>query len=901
MLLYRILTRLLPRGFRERNAEEMEEIARELTSDPSRVRRTLSRLAACWDVCSMAVRLRLGMPGADVPVDPFAPGRPDGRLKSLASDLLRGLALSLRSLRSRPGFAVITILVLALGIGSATTIFSVVNGVLLRPLPYLDSNRIGTLWHHFGIGAQSGPLVNPQDVWDYRAWSERFEAFTYGSGADRLLHVGDDARITLMARVEGGFFEFFGYEPILGRSIQREDDLPESPLVAVLSHRLWMGAFGGDSEVVGTTVDLAGQPHQIVGVMPPDFQLQLPAEAFFLKDAEIWVAARVPPDYRGTRIYTVHTAFGRIKPDVTFEQAQEELDEMVARTRSLEPELETAQLWAEIVPLNEDTVKHARPYLVLLLYAVGLILLVSCANAANLLLVRGHARAWEISIRNALGASRRRLFLLVLTESAVLAAAGGALGVALGAVGLEAVRILGRESLPRLDTVSFEWRVLLFALGLSVAAALISGMIPAVRASRGRPADVLGGSRRGSGSRSRTRIQNGLVLAEVAMSFVLLVGTGLLVRSFSALQRVDPGFSTEDVMTLRVSLPRDAYPGGRSRWDFYQEMAQRIETFPEVSSVAAVTQLPLTGSGYQAPYAYDEVTATNWESTSADVRWTTPGFFRTIGAEIVAGTDFTPEELESGESIVIIGDGLAAQAFPDGPAVGQFLQTSSNEVSEQNRYSRVVGVVSHLHLHDLTRPWLKQIFAPMRFGGEFTGRDHFSVLVRIESPAADLAERIRGVVEGMGQGIAVQDFRPIEALVGRAMGSQRVSMVLMTLFGLTSLLLASIGLYGVLSFAVGSRTKEIGVRVALGQRTASIHWLVIRQGMGLVLLSILVGGVVSLGMAGVVGSLLYEVEPVDPATYLGVAFVLSGCGFLACWRPARRATRIEPVEALRVE
>lgn len=885
--LFRMLLCLLPRDFRERNGAEMEEVAEELSSRRAVVVGHLGWFRACGDVVLTAIRIR---------VAGVVAGSARRRRPRASGGLPQDLRHAARALGKRPGFALVTAVVLGLGIGATTTIFSVADGVLLRPLPYEASDRIGILWHHFGVDAQSLPALNPRDVWDYRAWSEEFEAFTYGSGGDRLVTVDGESRITLTAYVEAGFFEFFGYEPALGRSIRPEDDRPGAEAVLVLSHRMWVEVFGGDPDVLGETVSLGPDPYRIVGVLPADFHLLVPAEALFLKDAEVWVPTRLDPDYSGSRSFTRFTGFARIRPGTTFERAQVDLDRMAERLRTIASEHEIGQLRAEIVPLRADVVKHVRPVIRLLFGAVVLILLISCVNVANLLLARGHTRSWELSVRAALGASRRRLFLLVLAESVVLAAVGGALGVGFAAVGVEGVSVLARDNLPLMDEVALDGRVLLFAGVASLLSAVASGALPALGAARGRPAAVLSGARRSTTARAGLRFRDGLMVVEVALTFVLLVGAGLVLRSFTNLLAVDPGYAAEGRLTFRLAPPRASYPDAAARVTFYRDLEDRLRTLPGVRAVSAVNQLPLTGQGYAQGYAYDEDTVENWDRVSADGRWVTPGYFRTMGARLVAGREFTEADIDSGARVVIVDDRLARQAFPEGGAVGRSLQTTRSGGTRE-----IVGVVEHLRLHDLSRPVLTQLYAPLRFGGEFSGRDHFSVVIHADGSLDELESMVRRIVHEIDPEVAVQDVRPLERLVARARGPARIALVLMAIFGATAVALASVGLYGVLSFFVGQRRKEIGIRMALGQRRRSIHGLVLGRGMRLVALSVAIGFVASLAAAPRLAPLLFQVSPLDPATHLAVAGLLGLCAALACWMPARKTMRIDPVEALRVE
>lgn len=887
---YRLLLRLLPREFRNRHGREMEALFAEHLEGGSALDGAAAWARACWDVVKMAAVLRIRGRGR-------RNGNRERRATAMTTmdGLVQDLRFATRSLRRRPGFAVVAVTVLAVGIGAVTTIFSVVNGVLLRPLPYEASERIGILWHDLGDGAQSLPALHPLDLYDYREWSTTFEAFTLASGRERILGGQDDAELVDVGYVEAGFFEFFGTRPLHGRSIAPEDDRPGADPVVVLSHRLWARRFGADPGVVGGTVELDGERHRVIGVLPAGFRLHLPGEAFLLTDAEAWAAVRVDPADLPPRNYTGYTAFGRVQPGVSFADAQEDLDRMEARLRERHPVHAASNLQVRVVPLHEDVVKAARPGLVFLFGAVGLVLLVASMNVANLLVARGRSREGELSIRAALGAGRLRVVRLVLLESLVLAGAGGALGVALAGAGLAAVRAMGRAHLPRLDAVALDGPVLLLTAAVSVLAAVVAGLVPALRAGEVGPARVLAAVGRGGTTRSRARFRDGLILLEVAVSLVLLVGAGLMIRSFGALQEVDPGFSTEGLLTFRLSLPDDAYPDDESQTAFYRDLEERLGALPGVMAVSAISQLPLTGSGPLQPYAYDEETAASWESVTADERWVAPGFFRAVRATMLAGREFTPRDMTSDLPLVVVDDRLAARAFPDGDAVGRRLQIRPNEAPEEERYAEIIGVVSHLRLHDLAIPHLTQIYQPMR------GEDRFTVVVRSSGSPETLGPPIRQTVREMGPGIPFEDLRTMEALVSAALAPSRISLVLMVLFGAMALVLASVGLYGVLAFDVRQRTREMGIRIALGQGPGEVRWLVIARGMRLVLVAAAVGLGASVVLGRFASSILYGVEPVDPTTYLVVTGVLAVSSLLACWIPARRATRVDPAEALKAE
>ena len=886
---YRALLRLLPRGFRDAHGEEMEEVLTEHLADRAWLARVGIWLGAAWDVVCMAVRLRGAGP------TPRGRRTGEGRMTTMLEGLLRDLRITVRSLARRPGFSLVPVTVLALGIGATTTVVSVADTILLRPLPYEDSERIGIVWHDLGNGAQSLPALNPLDLYDYREWSEAFEAFTLAVGDEEILGGADDAELVDVGFVEAGFFEFFGTELVHGRTIVEEDDRPAAAPVAVLSHRLWTRRFGADPGVIGTDVLLDDESHRVVGVVPEDFRLHLPAEAFLLTDADLWTAVRIDPAELPPRNYTAFTAFARLRPGVSFIEAQEDLDRMESRLRELHPVHEASNLQARIVPLREDVVKDARPILLLLFGAVGLVFLVAAINVANLLVARGLSREGELSVRAALGAGRRRVVQTVLVEIFVLAAAAGVLGVLLAGAGVEAVRVLGGASLPRLDTVAVDASLLGVTACVSILAAMIAGIGPAIRVVGLRPTATLTETGRGGTAPSWIGFRDGLILVEVAASVVLLVGAGLMIRSFGALQRVDPGFAVEDRLTFRLSLPDEAYPEDEDQAAFYRTLEERLLGLPGVASLSAVSQLPLTGSGPLMPYAYDEETARNWESVTADRREVGPGFFRTMAATLLAGREFTAQDMTGEQSLLIVDDRLADRAFPDGDAVGRRLQIRRNDAPEPERYAEIIGVVRHLRLHDLARPHLTQIYEPM--GAE----DRFTVVVEAAGSARALEPSVRALVQELDPAIPLDDLRTMDTLVGAALTPERVSLALVTAFGLCALLLAAVGLYGVLAFDVHRRSREIGIRIALGQAPEQVRGLVLARGLRLVLGGIVGGSLAAVGLGRLASSMLFGVEASDPLTHLTVTGTLAVTALLACWIPARHATRVDPTEALRGE
>ncbi len=871
---------LLPPDFRRRHAEELEEVAQEHLAGTGRVGRARVWTMVVVDTLRVAWRLRHGR-------------EREGEGRTMRDKVWMDLSFAARALLRRPAFTLVAVTTLAVGIGANTAIFSVVDGVLLRPLPYPDSERIGILWHQLGHGAQNLPALHPLDLRDYRDRSELFDRFTMATGREWILGGQDDPELVDVGVVEAGFFEFFGATPILGRPITPEEDVPGVPPVAVLSHRLWTRRFGADPGVVGSSIELAGTRMEVIGVLPAWFRLELPPEAFLLRDAEVWVSLRLDPANQPPRNYTTFTGFGRLRRGATFAQGQTELEAIARQLAAEHPEHAASGLEVRLVPLLADVVKGARNGLLLLLGAVGFVLLIACANVANLLLVRGRARARELSIRAALGSGRAGLVRLTLVESLLLSVGGGALGLALAGASLELLTALGRASVPRLDAVRIDGGVLAFVGALCALSTVLFGLVPALRASSRDPADVLGADSRAGGGRRQGRFRDALVVFEVAASLVLLVGTGLMVRSFAALGSVHPGFATENRLSFRLALPFGAFRDTESRKVVERALVEEIGALPGVVRAAAISQLPLTGSGPLQPYAYDTETAAQWESVTADRRWITPGFFDAIGARLIEGRDLTSADV--GEATLIVDDRLAERAFPGESAVGRQLQVNPSDAPEEIRYARIVGVVEHLRLHDLRAPYLTQMYWAS------TGLPQMSFVVHASGDAEKLAPAVRAVVERLAPGAPVEELRTLDQLARASLAPERLALVLMSVFGATALLLACVGIYGVLSNLVSLQTREIGVRLALGQSPRRALAQVVGRGMRLVVAAVAIGLAGALVLSRLLAAGLYGVAPWDPATYGVVCLVLVGISALACWIPARRATAIDPSEALRAE
>ena len=807
----------------------------------------------------------------------------------------------MRTLARTPAFAAVAILTLALGIGATTAIFSVVHGVLMKPLPYRDPDRLANIWVDLGVGNQSLPAVSPGDYLDYQQRSKLFEAFSAATGPQVVGSTGalsgtagtDAERVDITA-VTVNFFPLLGADPFLGRHFTKEEEGLGGGAVVILSYRLWNRRFAADTSIVGRRIRLDGVDHTVVGVMPEQFNLLLPTEAFLVTDAQIWKPLRFNYAQMPPRNFTFFTVFGRLRPGVTFEQAQSEMDGIARQLRAEHAEHESSDMRIRVVPLQQDIVKHAEPALIALLVAVAFVLLIACANVAHLLLARSTARQHEMALRAALGARAWRLVRQLATESLVLAIASGAIGIAFASMVLSVLRSRNGGELPRMDAVTIDGTVLLFTLAVSIVTAVLFGLVPALRAARQDLNRTLRASASLSPGRVQVRLRAGLVIVEVASALVLLIGAGLLMRSFVRLQQVQPGFDSQQVLTFRVALPLASRPRADARRAYLKELERRLLAIPHVTHAGFTSQLPLTGSGPLQPYAYDEATARNWESATSDRRQVSPDYFHAMGTRLLAGRAFEDADRD-GPSRIVIDETLAAKAWPGEPAVGKRLQVQPNG-ADGERYSEVIGVVEHMRILDLTRAVRPQIWTPgFGFGGTF-----YTVLRSDQAPEL-LIDSVRRTVAALDPEVAIDRVMPMSMYVAEGLAQARMNVALMGAFGAAALVLAVVGVYGVISYSVGQRTREIGIRMALGEGPRRVRNSILIEGLRLIIPSLLLGAIAAWVLSQLIADLLYQTDAADPITFGATAAILLLVALAGCYIPARRATNVSPIRAIRAE
>jgi putative ABC transport system permease protein len=817
--------------------------------------------------------------------------------------LWQDLVFGARMLRKSPAFTAVAVLTLSLGIGANTAIFSVVNGVLLRSMPYRDPARLAIIWNDYGNQGQSLPAVSPPDFKDYRERSRLMEfASASPSGGGTLVlddpgGAGNRPQQFEMAFVTPNFLPLLGVEPALGRNFTDEEGALNGPKVVMLSNRLWRNTFHSDPGLIARSIQLNGNPYTVVGVLAPQFRLLLPTEAFRIHDSDLWVPQQI--DYAAfQRNLTFLSVFGRLKPGANMAQAQAEMDGIAEQLRNENEVHKESGLRIRVVPMQFDVVKNVRPTLITLLAAVGFVLLIACGNVANLLLARATRREREMAVRSALGASRGRLMRQIMSESVLLAILGSLGGLLVAQLGLSLLIQLHPAGLPRLDDIRIDGAVLAFTLGACVLTALLFGWIPAMQALRLNLSDTLKDAARGSSDGRGNSARRLLVISEFALSLVLLIGAGLLIRSFIALQRVQPGYNAQNIVSFSVSIPGKRYPKNEDVSRFVHELELKMGALPGVQSVGSIFQLPFTGSGAQMPYAYNPETSQKWESLSADWRPITPGFFPTVGARFLAGRNFTDADDANHPIVVIVDDMLVRRAWPGESAIGKKLEIESLSRKDNPRmFAIVVGVVAHLRFHDLTRDVREQIFIP--HAQEPFGQ--VGVVLKTPGDPSGVMKQVEQQVRTLDPEIAIRNLQPLESYVDDARAPMRFNLILIGIFGAIALTLAAVGLYGVMAYSVTQRSHELGIRIAVGASPRDILRLVLGQGIRMTLLGAAIGLVASLAVTRALSSLLFGVSATDPVTFIVVPVVLAFVAILACYLPARRAMRVDPIIALRYE
>lgn len=794
------------------------------------------------------------------------------------------LRFALRSLRFRPLLSATVVATLAVAIGAGTALFSVVNGVLLRPLPYPGPERLYGVLGVARVNGSENANLSPPDVADLLAGSGTLEGIAAYSVSSAVLAGGGDPEPVRVGLVTGGFFDVLGVPPALGRLFLADEDQRGKHRVVLLSDALWRSHFGSDQEIAGRTATLNGVDYTVVGVLPAGFTGPQP-QAF--DDPGLWRPVPLDPTSRGGHWLK---GIARLKDGATPDQAQAELETLAAVLERDHPATNTGRGF-RLVPLRESIVAGVRPALAALMGAVLFLLLIACANVAGLLLARTHERRREAAVRTALGAGPWRMVRLVLTEALVLALLGGAAGVILALWGTDVIISLSGRSIPRSDEIGVDATALGFATLLSIAAGLLFGLVPALRLARG---DLSPALKEGPGARVAAggrRLREALVVAQMALSLVLLIGAGLLGGSLDRLLRVPAGFRTEDVLTFEVDLPGSRYPDDARVLAFYDSLLDRLAAMPGARAAGAVNIVPLSGGNSCDSFTIAEHSPLPpGQEPCAEARVSSPGYFRALGIPIREGRGFGPHDVAGAPPVALVNEAFAKRFLPGEEPIGRHLD-AGGAVRE---IVGVVGDVRHFSLADEAAPEYYMPLAQLPVSG-------LTIAVQTERDAAALAPAVRGALRTLDAGLAPDHVLTVEDLLAGSLRQPRFRAVVLGALAVSALLLAAIGLYGLMSYTVGQRVHEIGIRMALGAGRRQILRLVLGRGVWLVTAGLLIGLAGAALLTPLLSGLLYGVRAGDPATYAGLSALLASIALLACLVPALRAARVEPMRVLRSE
>lgn len=817
--------------------------------------------------------------------------------------LFKDIRSGLRGLLKHPGFTLVAVITLALGIGANSAIFTVVNAVLLRPLPFAAPEQLVFIWqtHPFGkrIGIDQLPASNA-DFLDWQDQSNLFEGMSMVDSWGGNLTGGDTPEHVDGAKVSVNLFSLLRAQPMLGRDFNLEQAKPGNERVVILSRTLWQRRFGSDPNVVGRQIQIDGQPFTVQGVMGPDFvfpkDVGLPNYFSFAK-TEMWLPIALTNEQRANRGSHHIAVVARLKPGATLEQAQSQLAGIARHVEEQNPE--QSKDWGTSVNLvHEQVVGASRKAILILLGAVGFVLLIACANVANLLLARSTSRQKEIAIRTALGAGRARIVRQLLTESLLLSLAGGAVGVLLASWGVRLLLVFSSDRLPRVAEINVDNRVLWFTLAVSLLTGLLFGLVPALQVSKTDLNESLKESGRSAmGGRHRQRARNLLVVSEVALSLVLLVGAGLLAKSFMRLQSVNAGFTPNHLLTATLELPRAKYEDHALQAQFFKQVVERAGGLPGVEAVAAVSHLPLSGKeeleGFSVEGRTDPIEAAL--AQTADFRVITPDYFRAMRIPLLKGRFFNDQDRATTTYSAIIDESFARRFFPGEDPLGKRIDEDGSRSGRG--FAVIVGVVGGVKHTDVKAEARPMMYVP----AEQSPWESMTLVVRSSGDPAALAAALREQVSAVDNDQPLSEITTMEQLFAKAVAPQRFNLMLVGLFAALALTLATVGVYGVIAYSVTQRAQEMGVRLALGASSRDILRLIIGQAMRTSLLGVGLGLVAAVGLTRVMTSLLFEVSATDPVVFVGLAVLLIAVTLVASYIPARRATKVDPLVALRYE
>jgi len=807
--------------------------------------------------------------------------------------VLNDLRFAVRSLLKRPGFALVVIITLALGIGANTAIFSVVNAVLLSPLPYKEPERLVAVW----AKSTNRNLTNqPVSYLNYTDWKEQTQAFeqlaAIRAESLNLTGQGEPERINGV-RITVNILSTLGVTPELGRDFLPEEGQPEKASAALVSYGLWQRRFGGDPKLIGQTLTLDAKPYTVIGILPP--WLKYPGLIMPQTGADIWIPYLVSPS-QNQRGFANLRLVGKLKPGVTLTAAQTDVD-LVARRLEQQYPQDNTNLGIGVVPLQEQLVGNARLALLILLGAVGLVLLIACVNVANLMLARAAGRSAETALRAALGASRWRLIRQLLTECILLSLLGGAVGILLAYAGINWFKTLNIASLPRLDEISINLKVLAFTLAASAVTGLIFGLLPSLQFSVIELNESLKEGRKGAGGGGHhRRWLRGLVVVEIALALVLLVGAGLLLRSFQRVTEADPGFNPRNVLTLNVPLPQANYPDQQRQLQFYETALPKLGALPGVESASGVFRVPLIGLA-TSTFSIEGKPVPVGNKPNNDYRTVSPNYFRTMGIALRQGREFTERDKADAPDAVIINEELARRFFPGENPIGKRVQIGA----ENSRFREIVGVVENVHLTSLDGPVDPAIYVPMAQNTWPQALRISTFAIRTSVEPRTLLAAIRNQLHSIDSSLPVTQVQTMEEIVSGSLAQRRFNLTLLMIFAAVAGVLAIVGVYGVMSYNVTQQTHELGIRMALGAQQSEILKMVVGDGAKLAMAGVAIGLAGSLALTRLMAGLLFGVSATDPLTFVAIALALTAVCILAALIPARKAAKVNPIIALRGE
>ncbi|MFL6530489.1 MAG: ADOP family duplicated permease [Chthoniobacterales bacterium] len=825
-----------------------------------------------------------------VPQNPVPMGT--SRKSNMFGDLTQDVRYGVRMLAKNPAFTAIAVLALALGIGANTAIFSVVNTILLRPLPYKNPDQLVVIWEnatHLGFPKNTPSPANFLD------WQQQATVFSgmaaFAEKSFNLTGVGEPERLD-GRRVSANLFDLLGVKPIIGRTFVPEEDQPGTK-VALLNESLWKRRFGSDPGVIGRALNLNGESYTVVGVLPRSVQLP----AFGNWRDQVWVPLAFPSEEAASRGDHFLEVIARMKPGVKLEQAKAEMQTITARLAQQYPEQNT-RISSVVNPLHEEIVGNMKPALLILLGAVAFVLLIACANVANLLLARAAVRQKEIALRLALGADRARLTKQLLVESVMLSVLGGVVGLVLAYVGLRVLTGFIPQDLAHADLITIDGKVLVFTLGIAIVTGLIFGLAPASQASHFNLNDTLkeGGRDSGAGVRGK-KLRSTLVIAEVAVSFILLIGAGLLINSFIHLRNLDPGFRADHLLGMNIDLSEVKYPDTARRVVFFDEVLRRVKPLPGVQSAAIAGNLPLMYNGDSMPIGVEGIPDPPPDQHPDVIfRAIGPGYFETMGIALMRGRDFTDQDTLETDLKVVVSEKTAKHYWPNEDPIGKRLKNGST--TSEAPWRTVIGVVKDVRQNDFVAEPKMQMYFTYRQLKSLTAN---ALVVRTSVDPLSLSTAVRNAIWSVDKDQPVANIDSMEHIVAGAVARQRFSMLLLAVFAGLALVLAAVGIYGVMSYSVAQQTREIGIRIALGAKRSDVLKMTVIQGLRLVGMGLTIGLVVAFILTRVMATLLFGISATDPFTFLSISLVLLAVALLASYIPALRATKVDPMIALRAQ